>query len=176
MRHVRLMLASVLLAVVAAAGVSAVEPEEAAAANTVSVKSCSGGTIQVKVAEKRMLDLHNKTRASRNLPRLCVHPALQRAARSHSRDMIRRDYFAHGNVGARLRHFGYNWRTYGENIAWGSGRRGAPGPIFKAWMNSPSHRPHILDRGFREVGVGAARGTYKGYSNTTMWTVDFGTR
>ena len=176
MRHVRLMLASVFLAVVAAAGVATVEPEEAAAANTVSVNSCTGGTTQIGVAEKRMLDLHNNARASRNLPRLCVHPALQRAARSHSQDMIRRDYFAHGNIGARLRHFGYDWRTYGENIAWGSGSRGAPDPIFKMWMNSPSHRPHILDRGLREVGIGAARGSYKGYSNATMWTADFGTR
>ena len=170
------MLASVLLAVVAAAGVSAVEPEEAAAANTVSVNSCTGGTTQVSVAEKRMLDLHNNARASRNLPRLCVHPALHRAARSHSQDMLRRSYFAHGDTGARLRRFGYDWRTYGENIAWGSGRRGAPGPIFKVWMNSSSHRPNILNQGFREVGIGAARGTYNGYSNVTMWTADFGTR
>ncbi len=176
MRYLAVVLASVLLAAVAAVGISAVGPEEVKAANTVSVRACTGGTVTLSNAEARMLRLHNKRRASRGLSRLCVHPALQRAARAHSQDMIQRDYFKHGDVGARLRHFGYNWRTYGENIAWGTGSRGAADPIFKGWMNSPAHRNNILNRGFREVGIGAARGNYKGSTNTTMWTADFGTR
>ncbi len=46
-----------------------------------------------------MLSLHNRKRASRGLPRLCVHPKLQKAARAHSVDMIRRDYFSHNTKG-----------------------------------------------------------------------------
>ncbi len=96
--------------------------------------------------------------------------------------MIRRDYFSHNtkgrNEGAceRLRRYGYRWRLCGENIAWGSGSKGSPNSRFQAWMNSPGHRANILKRGFREVGIGAARGTFQRHSNVTMWTVDFGDR
>ena len=175
-RYAIVLFVAVVLAGAAAVGVSAAKPEEAGAASTVTVRTCTGGSIALKPAEKRSLDLHNQARVSRGLRALCVHPALQRAARAHSADMIRRDYFAHGSVGPRLSRFGYNWRTYGENIAWGSGSRGSANSIFRSWMNSPSHRHNILKGGFREVGIGAVTGNYRGYSGATMWTADFGTR
>lgn len=175
-----MVLASVLLAALVAVGVAALQPERADAAT--SVKSCTGGTVNLKAIEKRMLNLHNRARADRGLKRLCVHPKLQKAARAHSRDMIRRDYFSHNTRGRnesaceRIRRFGYKWRACAENIAWGSGARGRPAPIFKFWMNSKSHRSNILDKRFREVGVGAHLGKFKGYDNVTMGTVDFGRR
>lgn len=176
MRYLTVVFASVFLALVTAFGVSLVEPDKAEAATSNYAPKCGGGQILLKANEKTMFNLHNQTRANRGLPRLCVHPALQRAARAHSADMIQRDYFAHGNVGARLHNFGYRWRTYGENIAYGSGSAGAPAPIFKSWMNSSGHRANILSGKFREVGIGAVTGTYQGYSGVTMWTADFGTR
>ena len=175
MRYLTVVFVSIFLAVVTAFGVSLVEPDKAEAA-TVGVRGCTGTIVQLTSVEKQMLDLHNQTRARHGLSRLCVHPALQRAARGHSADMIRRDYFAHGNVGARLHNYGYRWRTYGENIAYGSGSSGAPNAIFNAWMKSSSHRPNILGRQFREVGIGAVVGTFQGTRNVTMWTADFGTR
>lgn len=175
MRYLTVVFASVLLAAVTAFGVSFVEPDKAEAA-TVGVRGCTGTIVQLTPAEKQMLGRHNQTRANRGLPRLCVHPALQRAARAHSADMIRRDYFSHGNTGARLKNYGYRWRAYGENIAYGSGSLGAPNNIFNAWMRSSSHRPNILGRQYREIGIGAAVGTYKGTRNVTMWTADFGSR
>ena len=99
---------------------------------------------------------------------LCVHPALQRAARAHSRDMIRSDYFEHGSVGPRLKRAGYAWRTYGENIAWGSGSRGSAGSIFKGRMNSSGHRHNVLNGRLREVGIGAVTGNYEGRGGVTM--------
>jgi len=176
MRYVTVLLAAVVLAMAAAVGVSAAKPEEAGAASPVTVRTCTGGSITLKANEKRSLDLHNSTRMSRGLRALCVHPALQRAARAHSADMINRGYFSHGSAGPRLKAYGYNWRTYGENIAWGSGYRGYAGRIFTNWMNSSGHRSNILDGRFREVGIGAVTGTYNGRSGVTMWTADFGTR
>lgn len=161
-------LTSVVLAVFVAVGVSLIGPETADAA---SVRSCTGGTVRLSGVERQMLSLHNRERADRGLPRLCVHPALQRAAGAHSADMIRRDYFEHGDVGARLKRYGYNWRAYGENIGYNS----TPERMFEAWMKSTGHRSNILDRDFREVGLGAARGDFKG-NTTTMWTADFGNR
>ena len=170
MKYLIVGFASVFLAAIMAVGVSIVEPEEADAA-TIAVRSCTGATVRLDVDERQMLSLHNQERASRGLPRLCVHPALQRAARAHSADMVQRDYFSHGNVGARLKRYGYNWRTYGENIGYNS----TPTRMFNAWMRSPGHRSNILNRNFREIGVGAVTGDYKG-NRTTMWTADFGTR
>lgn len=147
---------------------------EAQATGKVNVKSCTGGQVALKPAEKQMLDLHNQRRASQNKPRLCVHPALQRAARAHSADMIRRDYFAHGNVGQRLRRHGYNWSWYAENIYRDSAGP-TPGTTFNGWMRSTPHRSTILNARAREVGIGYVTGTYKG-GTSTMWTADFGNR
>lgn len=174
MRYAAVVLTSIFLASLTALGVTALEPDRAEA-STVTVKGCTGKAVRLTIDENQMLALHNRTRASRNLPRLCVHPALQRAARAHSADMIGRGYFAHGNVGARLRSHGYRWRTYGENIAFGGEAKGAPGAIFDAWMKSPSHRPNIMKRQYREIGIGAVYGNYRG-DNVTMWTADFGSR
>jgi uncharacterized protein YkwD len=168
------LLAAALMAVTAAFGASALDSGEAQAADTVNVKTCTGGKIALKADEKRMLDLHNQKRRSQERRRLCVHPALQRAARDHSQDMIRNDYFGHGNVGRRLKRHGYNWSRCGENIAPDPGSP-SPGPTFDTWMGSPTHRDNILDRRFREVGIGLATGTHNG-ERKTMWTADFGSR
>ncbi len=174
LRYATVIFVAAVLATVAALSVSAIEPKKAQAAST--VRTCGGGTIQLKAKEARTFYLHNQKRKSRGLRPLCVHPKLTKAARAHSADMIRRDYFGHGNVGRRLKRHGYNWRVYGENIGGGTGSYAYPRRVFKRWMNSSVHRANILDRRFREIGIGTARGNYKGHRGWTMYTVDFGTR
>ena len=181
LRYVTIVLAAMILAAAAAVGVSVVEPEKAGAQSAITVRTCTGGSISLGAGEKQSLDLHNNARKSRGLGPLCVHPALQKAARAHSRDMIHQDYFSHTSKsgfspGARLRRAGYDWRLYGENIAWGSGPRGSAERTFKVWMNSPHHRSNILDGGLREVGIGTATGAYRRHGGATMWTADFGAR
>ena len=174
MRYATMLLAGILLAGASLVGASALVPGKAQAAGTVNVGTCSGGKISLKTAEKRMLDLHNQKRKSQGLRRLCVHPALQRAARGHSQDMIRRDYFGHGNVGKRLKRYGYNWSRCGENIAPDPGSP-SPGATFDTWMHSQAHRSNILNGRFDEVGIGLATGSHNG-KKKTMWTSDFGSR
>ena len=173
-RYASVILVAALLATVVALSVSALEPEKAEAAST--VRTCGGGTIKLNAKEERTLRLHNRERTSRGFRALCVHPKLTKAARAHSTSMIKKDYFGHGSVGRRLKHYGYNWRVYGENIAGGTGSAASPRHIFKLWMNSSGHRANILDRRFREIGIGTATGNYKGHKGYTMYTVDFGTR
>lgn len=175
-RHIIVVIAAVVLATTGglAASVSAAEPEEVETAS--AVRTCGGGTIQLSAKEERTFRLHNRTRKGRGIRPLCVHPALTKAARSHSAAMIRKDRLWHGNVGRRLKKFGYHWRTYGENIAWGSGSRGSPKSIFRSWMKTRGHRSNILNRRFREIGVGVETGTFKGTRGATVYTVDFGTR
>ena len=150
------------------------------------VETCEGGTIRLNAREKKTVELHNATRKERGLAPLCVQPALTAAARDHSREMIQKDYFSHDSYeGAslieRLRRHGYttdghqSWRVAG-NIAWGNRSRGTPEHVFGGWMNSDSHRPHILSEDFRQVGVGTYTGKYRSYSDATAYTVEFGVR
>ena len=181
LRHTTIVLIAVMLATATALGVAAAKPGEAGAADTVTVKGCTSTGVSLTTAEKRMLDLHNQKRASQRLSKFCVHPALQRAARAHSREMIDEDYFSHDShdgksFSTRVTRSGYKWRTVGENIAWGSGSLGSPDDTFESWINSPGHKANILNGRFKEIGVGAASGTYKGYTNATVWTTDFGAR
>ena len=174
-RYVSAVFLATILAAALAAGVSAAEPEETDAVGTASVRSCTGGNINLSADEKRMLDLHEKARADKGLPKFCVHPDLQKAARAHSKEMIDKDFFKHGNVGSRLKHFGYGWRTYGENILYDPGSPDTTESLFKLWMKSSGHKANILNKNFREIGIGASTGNYKG-GKATMWTTDFGAR
>src|SRR5438034_873581 len=55
--------------------------------------------------EYRLVVAINAVRASHLLPKLGIDARLVSAARSHSRDMLRRHYFAHGNFGGRMARF-----------------------------------------------------------------------
>ena len=159
-----------------------VEEQPSESGDTETVETCDGESIKLKAEEKRALELHNETREQHSLDPLCVDPELTRAARSHSKDMIEKRYFSHTSLsgetlGARLERSGYEYRTAGENIAWGTGPLATPEDTMDRWMGSPGHRRNVLDGGFREVGVGAATGEYErgGGHAATMYTVDFGT-
>ncbi|MGB3634399.1 MAG: CAP domain-containing protein [Rubrobacteraceae bacterium] len=186
MRYLTLILATFFLAAATALGVSALDSPVAEAAGGGSVKKCGGGKIFLNAEEKQTFALHNKIRRNHKLRTFCVHPKLEKAARAHSKDMIRRDYFSHntkgrGSFAKRLKRFGYTPKGYkyytaGENIAYGSGSKGSPNSIMEAWMKSPGHRRNILNGKFREIGIGTYTGTYKSYKDVTMYTADFGTR
>ena len=108
----------------------------------------------------------NTFRRANGAPALRIGPALTRAARSHSADMVRRGYFDHGPFVQRLRRFGVRAPYVGENLASGTKPLGA-GAIVQMWIASPPHRQNLLDRGFRRIGVGLAGGT------TRLVTADF---
>ena len=112
---------------------------------------------------KSAVCLINKQRARRGMRRLRLNTRLSEAARRHTIDMVKRNYFDHvsqsgTDIVDRLTRTGYmrgarSW-TVGENLAWGSGTRSTPREILVAWMNSPGHRANILQRRFREIGIG----------------------
>ncbi|MFA4964053.1 MAG: CAP domain-containing protein [Thermoleophilia bacterium] len=136
--------------------------------------------------ERTMLGLINLARTSRGLAPVHLQTALDRAALAHSRDMLSRDYFSHSAPGGttfatRLRKAGYGIAGYrswavGEVIGWGQGSAGSPRAVFRSWMRSSAHRAVILDRRWRDVGVGCARGSFRGVSGSVMYTIDLGRR
>lgn len=129
--------------------------------------------LAASATERALLDEVNRVRAAHGLPALRSNGTLARAARSHTRTMLARKRFAHGNTIVRLRRFGVRGRLVGENLAWGSGRYANPAAIVRLWLESPPHRANLLHRGFRRIGLSAAVGAFAGFSSATVVTADF---
>lgn len=128
------------------------------------------------------LCLLNRVRSRHGLPPLRLNAKLSRAARRHSHDMVRHRYFAHDSRNGRspfdrMRATRYVPRNaswwLGENIGWGSGTLAEPIAMVRAWMHSPPHRENILNRRFRDIGIGIAVGAPVGGDGAT-YTTDFG--
>ncbi|MFP3896464.1 MAG: CAP domain-containing protein [Anaerolineales bacterium] len=107
---------------------------------------------------QRVIELTNEERIKRGLAPLETSPALMDAARGHSEDMACNDSLSHigsddSDPGERISRAGYDWWTYGENIA-----AGYPSPedVVNGWMASPDHRTNILNPDYCDIGVGYA--------------------
>ncbi|CAG8532353.1 17835_t:CDS:2 [Cetraspora pellucida] len=114
-----------------------------------------------------MLQLVNAERKKNNLPALTLDSRLTKAAQNHADYMASIKTLTHndksGDTGARIKSQGYSWSAYGENIAYGQKNEVE---VMKTWMNSPFHKENILDKRFKNLGVGYS-------SNGNYWTQDF---
>ncbi|MEU3405248.1 CAP domain-containing protein [Streptomyces sp. NPDC006670] len=148
----------------AAAPRPAAPPAEPAAAPP--APQASGAPADVQAA---VVALVNQERAAAGCPAVTVNPMLTQAAQDHSADMAAHATMSHtgsdgSDPGGRITRAGYQWQTYGENVAYGYD---TPEQVMEGWMNSPGHRRNILDCSYREIGIGLAQpGQY--------WTQDFG--
>jgi uncharacterized protein YkwD len=142
------------------------------------------GACPTAVSESAVRCQINAIRVANGLKPIRPTKPLRVAAQRHSRDMVRRHYFAHVSpngltVTDRVRRAGYLEGAHrprvGENIGWGSGSLATPAAIVKAWMNSPPHRAIILTPGFRDAGIGIAAGAPQGGGGAT-YTLDVGRR
>jgi uncharacterized protein YkwD len=115
----------------------------------------------------------NATRVSFGLRQLRVERALQRAAVSHSVDMLRRRYFAHGDFRDRMLAFHACCTIVGENLAWGTGTDASAKTIVREWLASPEHRANLLRPAYLHVGFGVVKGDFLGAPGTTVVTADF---
>jgi uncharacterized protein YkwD len=139
----------------------------------------------LRIVRAALLCLHNQVRARHGLPSLKANPKLVRAAVGHSSNMVRRRYFNHTDPNGttfveRVLGAGYVGRrqgwALGENIAWGTGRLATPAAIMNAWMKSAGHRANILQRSYREIGIGIKLGVPTATASGATFTVDFGVR
>ena len=129
--------------------------------------------------------LVNAERTSRGLRPLRRDGDLTQAARKHSADMARRNYFSHvtpggEDLGDRIRDAGYGnpgdgWSA-GENLGWGTGNRATPAALVDAWLASSGHKRNMLKESFRELGVGVAAGAPQGNGGLpgATYTLDLG--
>lgn len=93
---------------------------------------------------------------------------LEQVALNHSVDMETNNYYSHtgldgSSAGDRISRAGYNYVTWGENIARGFH---APESVIEAWIESPAHCKNIMNGSFKDMGI-ARSGSY--------WTQVFAT-
>src|SRR5258708_32586190 len=84
-----------------------------------------------------LLSAMNQARAAYGLGPLHPDATLARAARAHSLDMLRHDYFAHGAFATRMTAFGARGPVVGENLAWGAGSVRSAQHAVPAWLTRP---------------------------------------
>jgi uncharacterized protein YkwD len=123
--------------------------------------------------EDSLLRAVNATRTSHGLRPVGLDARLRAAARSHSLEMLRGNYFAHGDFGSRMLAFHVLGSFAGENLAWGTGSYAAARTIVNEWLASPEHRANLLRPGFTRIGIGLARGSFLGNGGATVVTADF---
>lgn len=169
------------------AAVALVAPSAASARGRCAYSDALPGKASRADFARATVCLLNFKRKSHGLRTLERDRRLTRAARVHNRDMVRQTYFAHvsrrgRDVGDRTRSTGYTrgarrW-VVGENLAWGAGSRSTPRSIVRAWMGSAGHRRNILDRRFREIGIGVAFSAPVGEVDgpSATYTTTFGKR
>ena len=134
------------------------------------------------------LCLLNVERAKHDLPTLRADEGLGKVAEAYSEKMVRRRFFGHicpdgSTVVTRIRKSTEYLRgslldwSLGENLGWGTGSRGTPRAIVRAWMRSTAHRRSILNRRFRDVGIGVAAGSPRRTSRAALtYTTELGYR
>ena len=120
-----------------------------------------------------LLQAVNHTREAHGLRPLRIDPALARAARSHSDEMLRGNYFSHGDFHGRMLAFAVHGPEVGENLAWGNGSYADTSAIIAEWLASPAHRANLLHAGWTRIGIGIAIGTFLGNGGSAVVTADF---
>jgi uncharacterized protein YkwD len=169
---------------------ASVAASPAHAARASKAKSCANASLlpdagNLAKVNKATLCLVNKERTKRGLQPLKRQAALSKAATGFARHMVAASFFDHttpngATVLDRIKATSYlkgrlqRWWV-GENIAYGTGALGTPGSIVKAWMKSSGHRANILQRRFRDIGLGVSLGSPNGPTGAT-YVHDFGRR
>ncbi len=176
-----------LVALLVPAGAQA-RPEAKTAQNSCANTNLKPTRANLELVRAAVLCLHNRERARHGLPRLRENPLLRRAAERHTDNMVSERFFDHTSPSGstmldRIRRTGYTKRArswaLGENIAWGSGSFATAAQIHRSWMKSPGHRANILERSFREIGIGIESGLpvrLSAAQSGATYTTDFGVR
>jgi uncharacterized protein YkwD len=137
----------------------------AGCANETLVPDASNA-VQIRAATRCLI---NRERARFGRKALAASVSLNVPAQSFAQQMVTDSFFDHvgpngGSVVLRVKRQS-NYITkrasryaIAENIAWGSEELAAPLETVKSWMASSGHRRNILDRRYRDIGIGVALG------------------
>jgi uncharacterized protein YkwD len=120
----------------------------------------------VKQLQRSIRCLINQERSSRDLDPLTRDGDLQQVGLEHSDVMVETDCLAHQCAGeeeleTRLREAGYFDGAEMWQFAENTGCAVSAEAMVANWMATKFHRVNILERRFREIGVGAVQGRIK---------------
>jgi uncharacterized protein YkwD len=190
MHHPRPRLLKLLVAALVCVPAAVTATPASAAKGAQMAKTCANASLvpnagNLKKVNKAALCLVNRERSKRHLPPLKQQAALNRTATRYAKRLVAERFFDHTapdgtTLVKRIRTAGYlkgNPRRWwvSENIAYGPGNVGTPTLIVKAWMKSDDHRANILQRRFRDIGLGVTLGSPDGSRGAT-YVHDFGRR
>lgn len=128
----------------------------------------SGAALALSL-ERRAFDILNQRRIENGLEVLVWSDDVARVARLHSENMARFKFFSHTGIDGlmvndRADVLGFSkWKALGENIAYNRGYDNPAEFATERWMQSPSHRGNLLNKRWKEAGLGVAitaDGTY----------------
>jgi uncharacterized protein YkwD len=122
--------------------------------------------------ERQFLGEINAVRVDHRLQPVRLDGRLREGARRHSEDMIRRAYFGHGRFMDRIAATGAPGNWVGEVLGWMAKSPTPVRAVVLLWLHSPEHRAILLDRRYALAGTGISRGTFKGFAETIVVTVD----
>lgn len=119
--------------------------------------------------ELQAFDIINQKRKENGLPPIEWSEDMAKIARLHSQNMARLNFFSHMGkdglmVNDRADAIGISdWKAIGENIAYNRGYDNPAEFACQRWMLSSTHRENILNRRWKQAGIGVAvnaEGTY----------------
>ena len=130
-------------------------------------------TPSVSVELQQVLDLVNAVRTSRGLVPMRFSTQLNAAALAHTErqasdgSIYHTDPLDGSSPGDRISRAGYQFSTWGENVAAGYA---TPAAVMQGWLGSEGHCENLLNPGFTEIGVGYVTG---GERYDQFWTQVF---
>jgi uncharacterized protein YkwD len=165
----------------AAAAIALLVPTGASAEMVAPRAKCAGQDnprISGHEQQQALKCLINYARSQAGVGGLNSSRALERAAGRKSRDVAACG-FSHtacGNAADRYVHqFGYSSGTsgwqWGENLAYGKGKRSTPRAILQAWLGSGPHRATMLSSTFNDIGIGMRE-----RGRVAFWALEVGCR
>lgn len=103
---------------------------------------------------EQVVKLVNEERAKAGLSALKMDADITNAANVRAKEIVQK--FSHtrpngSSFSSVLKEQGVSFRGSGENIAWG---QKSPEEVMKGWMNSDGHRANILNKNYKNIGVG----------------------
>jgi uncharacterized protein YkwD len=144
-----------------------------AALCTVLPPPALGGGLSLSPLERAFLNAINKTRVEHGVGRVTISDTLLTAARAHSSDMVRRNYFAHGVFSRRLEYYGVTSGNIGEDLGYDAHVATAVPELVAMWLRSQPHRAVLLSAKYDYIGVGVSIGPFLGHPKAVVVTADF---
>jgi len=122
------------------------------------------------ITKTTLVNLINQERSSLGIRPLTENQKLNEAASLKAKDILEKDYFSHQSPeGATpwywFSKIGYNYKYAGENLAIGFLNSE---DVYKAWVNSISHKENIINPNYKEIGTAVLTGDYEGNNMTVI--------